>query len=83
MAIIKTTRENQEFLNKLINLARTYGWEGDYLEVSQFVRWCHYFLGTPLIEVDLTPYDSDIEVEFIEDIEHIEGSGVVWNQTLS
>lgn len=76
------TREDQEFLNKLIDLAKTYGWSGDYHQVAHFVRWCHYVLGKPHVD-DLNPYDTDIEVKYIDDIEHIECSGVIWHPTSS
>jgi hypothetical protein len=43
------------FLEKLAEVARLYGWEGDYVEIQEFVRSL-YFLQKKKIP-DLTPYE--------------------------
>jgi len=51
---------NQAFLDKLVHLARTYGWDGDYAEVRDFVDWCSEELG--LDKPTTEPY-LDVENE--------------------
>ena len=39
---------DDEFLSRLTELARRYGWLGDYEEVAQFVAWCHREMAKPV-----------------------------------
>jgi len=41
-----------EFLSVLAELARNYGWSGDYVEVSTFIEWCYE-------KADRTPPDLE------------------------
>jgi len=53
------TREllDEGFLNKLVELARLYGWSGDYIEIDYFIRELYGYTELPL--PDLTPYELD------------------------
>ena len=33
--------KDKDFLDRLVVLAKKYGWEGDYVEIDRFVRWVH------------------------------------------
>ena len=44
------------FLATLRHAARTYGWEGDYEEVTRFVAWCYRQNGDQMD--DMTPFDD-------------------------
>jgi hypothetical protein len=52
--------QKEEFLKNLVHMARTYGWQADYTEVADFVRWCHDKLGVSSRNVDLTPYEDEM-----------------------
>lgn len=52
--------KNEEFLTELVNVARRYGWDGDYVEVRDFVKWCHELFGkTPPSDKELEPLRSE------------------------
>jgi hypothetical protein len=45
------------FADRLRELARKYGWEGDYIEVAQFVEWVYDQLALPIpSRTELEPY---------------------------
>ena len=46
-----------EFLEKLVEISRMYGWEGDYIEIQVFVEDMHRYGGVelPILE----PYEID------------------------
>jgi len=47
-----------EFLNNLIFIARCYGWGGDYIEIRDFVDWCHDKANKPKpTREEMEPYD--------------------------
>lgn len=43
----------------LVELARTYGWSGDYAEVMHFVDWSIDQLGRNPDDFELVPYEDD------------------------
>jgi len=46
------------FLEELVEQARKYGWDGDYVEVKDFVRSCFREKGEkPPTEEELEPYE--------------------------
>lgn len=45
----------QEFLETLTEIAKIYGWSGDYSEIYSFIEWLYKFTNLPL--PDLNPYD--------------------------
>lgn len=47
-------RLTEEFLDILIELAKNYGWSGDYVEVGRFIEWCYEKANR--ISPDLEPY---------------------------
>ena len=47
-----------EFLSALSEIAKLYGWEGDYGEVSLFVEYVYKIKGIPM--PDLTPEDLNV-----------------------
>ena len=47
----------ETFLNRLIDLARRYGHDGDYIEIRKFVKWCFEENGRePPTDEMLEPY---------------------------
>lgn len=44
---------DKEFCDKLKELARQYGWSGDYSEVVDFVIWVHQQSNIPIERKDL------------------------------
>jgi len=42
----------------LVELARHYGWHGDFIEVEEFVRWSIDRLGKDGNDYELEPYDD-------------------------
>lgn len=50
---------SEQFLEKLTEMARTYGWSGDYIEVMRFIEWCYEQNGETV--GDLTPFDDEDE----------------------
>lgn len=42
----------------LVQLARTYGWEGDYMEIREFVEWSINYLGHNSDDYELEPYED-------------------------
>jgi len=51
---------NHDFLDRLLEIGKLYGWSGDYVEIADFIKALHRLYG--LQNVDLEPYQ-------IEDIE--------------
>lgn len=43
----------------LINLARTFGWSGDYSEIAQFVMWVGDEIGLPISSLELEPLETE------------------------
>lgn len=52
-----------EFLATLNEVARCYGWSGDYIEICAFINDIHSGLGLPI--PDLTEYADELELEEI------------------
>ncbi len=51
-----------EWLELLVDAARIYGWEGDYIEIDDFVLWC---TGDKGLSIDIEPYcDTSKEEPF-------------------
>lgn len=51
-----------EFLATLVELGKISGWTFDYVEVAEFIRWCHYEFGYDSPEhKDLEPYTDEEE----------------------
>lgn len=48
-----------EFISTLVELARIYGWSGDYIEVAEFVKFCALIAGQNLKFSDLEEYQHD------------------------
>lgn len=49
-----------DFLKRLVNLARTYGHQGDYVCVRDFVRWCHEeYDEQPSTDEELEPFPCE------------------------
>jgi hypothetical protein len=46
---------NREFLDKLLEIGKLYGWSGDYHEISEFIKHLHKLYG--IDEVDTEPYE--------------------------
>lgn len=51
---VNIMNKDKEFLAKLVELAKTYGWLGDYIEVSYFVEWVFDEMGEDC--PDLEPF---------------------------
>jgi hypothetical protein len=45
---------DKEFLAKLVEIAKLYGWHGDYIEIGEFVSELHRYGEMPV--PDLEPY---------------------------
>ena len=53
-------RLTPDFLQTLVQAARTYGWSGDYTEIYDFVRWCEEIAGKEQSKPEaLEPFDDD------------------------
>lgn len=51
-----------DFLKRLIERARTYGHQGNYVCVKDFVRWCHEEYGEqPPTDEELEPFPCEEE----------------------
>ena len=48
-----------EFLNKLVEIARIYGWSGDYMEIGEFIMYLHKIAGIKITHKDIEPYEYD------------------------
>lgn len=46
-----------KFLEKLTELAKQYGWHGDYIEVEQFVEWVYREMDEKIPDLEPYPYD--------------------------
>lgn len=55
---IKELLDN-EFLDKLLEIGKLYGWSGDYVEIGSFIEQLHMYHG--IENVDTKPYDLDGE----------------------
>ena len=49
--------KEDEFISKLIYLAKSYGWSGDYAEVCSFVRWVIEESCEDPLQYDLEPFE--------------------------
>lgn len=52
-----------DFLTKLVDIARIYGWSGDYIEVENFIEFTYNARGLKM--PDVTPYESDVNDNLI------------------
>jgi hypothetical protein len=50
---------DDEFLKKLVEIARIYGWSGDYMEIGQFIMYLHKIAGINISHKDIEPYEDD------------------------
>lgn len=50
---------DDEFLEKLVEIARIYGWSGDYIEIGQFIIYLHKIAGINISHKDIEPYEED------------------------
>jgi hypothetical protein len=48
---------DKEFLARLLEISKLYGWNGDYVEIGSFIRELHESFG--IDNADITPYDLD------------------------
>jgi hypothetical protein len=56
--IVVMSEQDKAFLAQLVLFARQYGWNGDYVEVCQFVRWAHESLNAAVpTPIELDPLD--------------------------
>lgn len=46
---------DKEFLDKLLEIGKLYGWNGDYIEISSFIEDLHEYHG--IKKVDTEPYE--------------------------
>jgi len=57
--VLKSSKiDNEVFLKNLVELAKLYGWTGDFSEICTFVKWSYATLGVSMNDVDLTPNDD-------------------------
>jgi hypothetical protein len=54
---LKPLLQRPGFLTTLTEAAKMFGWDGDYIEVESFVKYCFDLAGLP--RPDLTPYDIE------------------------
>ena len=47
------------FLNQLVEVAKLYGWDGDYTEIEQFIRDLYEGINKPC--PDLEPYEIEYD----------------------
>ena len=53
-------RLTPDFLQTLVQAARTYGWSGDYTVVCEFVQWCEDIAGKEQSKPEaLEPFDDE------------------------
>lgn len=57
------------FLADLVGLAREYGWQGDYVEVKNFITWVHEELDEDISEDELEPFADDSNWDWTEDFQ--------------
>jgi len=69
-AIIKTLA-TPEFLTTLLEVAKRYGWSGDYIEISQFVSDIYDVADKKLSDEDLEPYEEVIEEKAFMTVDEI------------
>ncbi len=51
---------DEGFLDKLAEIGRLYGWQGDYVEIKEFINTLHLHYG--INDVDLEPYNLDDDI---------------------
>jgi hypothetical protein len=49
----------KEFLTNLVEVARIYGWSGDYIEIEDFIMSLHYYKNIDIKLEDIMPYKSN------------------------
>lgn len=59
---------DDSFLKKLALVARIYGWNGDYIAVSDFVHWCCQAVGKPTPNLEVIAEEDD-EMDLAEGTE--------------
>jgi hypothetical protein len=50
---------DKDFLEKLLEIGKLYGWRGDYVEIGYFIEQLHRYHGFE--NIDAVPYDLNIE----------------------
>ena len=50
---------DKEFLDKLLEIGKLYGWSGDYVEIGYFIEKLHRYHGVE--NIDTIPYDLNGE----------------------
>jgi len=48
---------DKDFLAKLKEIAKLYGWNGDYTEIKDFVSYLYSVHGIEITQEELEPYD--------------------------
>ncbi len=48
----------KEFLSNLVEVARIYGWSGDYIEIERFIMSLHYYKDIDIKLEDINPYQN-------------------------
>lgn len=46
-----------EFLNKLLEIGKLYGWSGDYHEIGEFIINLHKYKNIDISDNDIEPYE--------------------------
>ena len=49
----------EDFLEKLVEEAKIFGWDGDYIEISAFVKAVHLKYGIEVPDLEPYPYDDE------------------------
>lgn len=49
----------EDFITKLIEVAKLYGWSGDAIEIAGFVEGLYYHANGKPLETDLEPYEIE------------------------
>ena len=50
---------DDEFLNKLLEVGKLYGWSGDYVEIGNFIEELHRKKGITIPNEDLQCYELE------------------------
>lgn len=48
---------DEDFLKRLAEIGRLYGWSGDYCEIGDFIMELHRIGGVDISHEDIMPYD--------------------------
>jgi len=48
-----------EFLKKLTEIGKIYGWQGDYYEIGNFIIELHKIVGIDISHKEIKPYKID------------------------